>query len=137
MVLLIFLVASVLELVWEFPWVKPFTLLSICLINKTAKSVMVAIFKYWDQILLTFMMTLMVFVLFTLVGMLFFFQNLKKNSGIDCSELLRCLSFTINLGMRFPMGFGNFLKISNDDVNSNYWWITLWELGIFLTINLI
>jgi hypothetical protein len=137
MVLLIFLAASFLDLVEGFVWVKPCTLLSICLINKTAKSVMVAIFKFWDQILVTFFMTLMFFVLFTLVGMLFFYQNLTPGSGIDCSELLQCLSFTINLGMRYPMGFGNFLIISNDDIDPNYWWITLWQLGIFLIINLI
>ena len=137
MVLVIFLASSVLNTFKGFHWLKPCQLLSICMINKTAKSVMVAIFKYWDQILLTFLMTLMFFVLFTLVGMLFFHDNLKAKSGVDCSELLRCLSYTINLGMRYPMGFGNFLYKTNDDINPNYWWITLWELAIFVVINLI
>lgn len=133
--LLTHIVVSAIEIPFRAKWLSAFHLFTIVNINNTARSVILAIFKHINQIVMTLILMIIFIFIFTVIQMTFIDESYWKYPEVKCARLYECFSYVFNLGIRWSQGIGYHFIVTNYANDHKYWYKWLYEVIFYVIIN--
>lgn len=122
------------------PFFLTLQLLTIVYISATTLYVVKAITTHFDQLLLTFILTIFVIYCYTVLTTEQFFGTLNSNQDqiVDCHDLWDCLLYHVNFGLRQGGGIGDVTQaIKPLDKPGYYVAKFFYDMVFFILINII